>query len=123
MSNDLISRSDLHKRIFPYECTDKRGYSINAKAVEKAIQEAPSVRWDIWFNVNYTLPTKSGDVLACSLDENGNYYWIGYIPYSAKHKAFNMYDEDTSDKHKIEPQFWMPLPPSPLKKKVRHGRR
>ena len=44
MSSDLISRSALHKRMFPYEVVDKREYSINAKAVEKAILEAPAVQ-------------------------------------------------------------------------------
>ena len=42
--NDLISRSALLKRIFPYEVVDKREYSINAKAVEKAILDAPAAR-------------------------------------------------------------------------------
>ena len=42
MINDLISRADLLKRMFPYDVVDKREYAINAKAVEKAILEAPS---------------------------------------------------------------------------------
>ena len=43
MDNDLISRAALYKRMFPYDVVDKREYSINAKAVEKAILEAPAV--------------------------------------------------------------------------------
>lgn len=44
VNNDLISRSALLKRIFPYDVVDKREYSINAKAVEKAILDAPTAR-------------------------------------------------------------------------------
>lgn len=39
MNNDLISRSALIKKIFPYGMPDDGNYPINAKAVMKAIIE------------------------------------------------------------------------------------
>lgn len=43
MSDDLISRKDLIKKIFPYGMPDDGNYPINAKAVMKAMLEAKSV--------------------------------------------------------------------------------
>lgn len=43
MHSDLISRSALLKRIFPYGMPDDGNYGINAKAVQKAILDAPAV--------------------------------------------------------------------------------
>ena len=42
-TKDLISREALIKKIFPYGMPDDGNYPINAKAVRKAIEEAPSV--------------------------------------------------------------------------------
>lgn len=39
MSDDLISRSELIKKIFPYGMPDNGNYPINAKAVMKAITD------------------------------------------------------------------------------------
>ena len=44
MSEDLVSRSDLLKKIFPYGMPDDGNYPINAKAVMKAILEAEPVK-------------------------------------------------------------------------------
>ena len=44
MSEDLISREALIKKIFPYGMPDDGNYPINAKAVMKAILEAESVK-------------------------------------------------------------------------------
>lgn len=44
MSDDLISREDLIKKIFPYGMPDDGNYPINAKAVMKAIMEAEAVK-------------------------------------------------------------------------------
>ena len=41
--SDYISRSALLKKMFPYEGIDKKTYSINAKAVELAINDSPSL--------------------------------------------------------------------------------
>lgn len=41
--NDLISREDLIKKIFPYGMPDDGNYPINAKAVMKAILEVKAV--------------------------------------------------------------------------------
>ncbi len=43
MSDDLISREALIKKIFPYGMPDDGDYPINAKAVMKAILNAPAV--------------------------------------------------------------------------------
>lgn len=43
MSGDLISREALIKKIFPYGMPDDGNYGINAKAVWRAIEEAPAV--------------------------------------------------------------------------------
>lgn len=37
-----IDADALHKKIYPLDLVDKRNYSINAKAVEKAIFEMPT---------------------------------------------------------------------------------
>ena len=37
-----IDAEALHKKIYPLDLVDKRNYSINAKAVEKAIFEMPT---------------------------------------------------------------------------------
>lgn len=42
MDNDLISRSALLKRLFPYGMPDDGNYGINAKAVMVAIMGAPN---------------------------------------------------------------------------------
>lgn len=39
---EYIERGALLKKMFPYEGIDKSTYSINAKAVERAIKEAPA---------------------------------------------------------------------------------
>jgi hypothetical protein len=44
VSEDLISREALIKKIFPYGMPDDGNYPINAKAVMKAILEAESVK-------------------------------------------------------------------------------
>ena len=114
MIGDLISRAELHKRMFPYEGTDKRGYSINAKAVENAILEAPDAIGGEWINVCDKLPAGSCDVMACTVNpDTGRYIWLAAVPYSAKNKAFNSYDDDRSSKNWVEVEFWMPLPPMP----------
>jgi hypothetical protein len=43
MSDDLISREALIKKIFPYGMPDNGNYSINAKAVMEAILKAETV--------------------------------------------------------------------------------
>jgi hypothetical protein len=43
VNDDLISRSELIKKIFPYGMPDDGNYPINAKAVMKAILEAEAV--------------------------------------------------------------------------------
>jgi hypothetical protein len=43
VSNDLISREALIKKIFPYGMPDDGNYPINAKAVMNAILEAETV--------------------------------------------------------------------------------
>ena len=43
MSDDLISRQELIRKIFPYGMPDDGKYSINAKAVMKAIVGIESV--------------------------------------------------------------------------------
>jgi hypothetical protein len=43
MSDDLISREALIKKIFPYGMPDNGNYAINAKAVMEAIKKAPPV--------------------------------------------------------------------------------
>ena len=43
MNDDLISRKDLIKKIFPYGMPDDGNYPINAKAVMKAILDAKAV--------------------------------------------------------------------------------
>lgn len=40
---DLIDREKLLKKLFPYDFVDKKTYSINAKTVCDAIENAPSV--------------------------------------------------------------------------------
>ena len=42
MSDDLISRPELIKKIFPYGMPDGGNYPINAKAVMDAIEKAPA---------------------------------------------------------------------------------
>jgi hypothetical protein len=44
MSDDLISREELIKKIFPYGMPDDGNYPINAKAVMKAILDAKPVK-------------------------------------------------------------------------------
>ena len=39
---DYIDRAALLKKVFPYGGIDKKTYAINAKAVEKAIVDAPA---------------------------------------------------------------------------------
>lgn len=39
---EYINKEELLKKIFPYNIVDKSQYSINAKAVEKAIMEFPA---------------------------------------------------------------------------------
>ena len=53
MNGDLISREALIKKIFPYGMPDDGNYPINAKAVRKAIEEAPAVgglSWALWLS-------------------------------------------------------------------------
>lgn len=44
MSDDLISREALIKKIFPYGMPDNGNYPINAKAVMEAILRAETVK-------------------------------------------------------------------------------
>ena len=39
---DLIDRKALLRKLFPYEVVEKKGYAINAYAVEKAILDMPN---------------------------------------------------------------------------------
>ena len=39
---DLIDRQALLRKIFPYEVVEKKGYAINAYAVERAILSMPN---------------------------------------------------------------------------------
>lgn len=41
-AKEYIEREALLKKIFPYNAADKKEYTINAYAVEKAIKEAPA---------------------------------------------------------------------------------
>lgn len=44
MADDLISRSELIKKIFPYGMPDNGNYPLNAKAVMEAILKAEAVK-------------------------------------------------------------------------------
>ena len=39
---DLIDRQALLRKLFPYEVVEKKGYAINAYAVEKAVLDMPN---------------------------------------------------------------------------------
>ena len=57
-----------------------------------------------WHDVKEELPEESGEYLAYSLI--GGICWYP-IPYSAKHKAFNVSDENDAPKHTLlNVDFW-----------------
>ena len=61
MKNDLISREALLKKIFPYGMPDDGNYSINAKAVRKAIEEAEAAQREKIYVV-----TKSDNIITAT---------------------------------------------------------
>ena len=62
-----------------------------------------------WIPVGERLPEESGWCLAFS--EQGNWH---ALHYSARHKAFNAFDELRNDAE-VRCSHWMPLPDSPGK--------
>ena len=56
---EYIKREALLKKLFPYEGIDKKTYSINAKAVEVAIEEAPTL------DVVYCLDCEYLEITGC----------------------------------------------------------
>ena len=60
------------------------------------------------FDAKEELPKRSGEYL-CLV---GGTYWAN-LPYSTKHKRFNVYNEDTRPKHAIDVLFWAELPEMP----------
>jgi hypothetical protein len=63
-----------------------------------------------WISVKERLPEKSGKYLTIS--PSGIY---SILNYSAKYRAFNIYDEQpkSSLKYCLEVTHWMPLPAAP----------
>ncbi len=59
-----------------------------------------------WIPCSERLPEKSGKVLICSADG-----YIAVVPYSAKHRQFNSYDDfPKKDTVFNDTVAWMPLP-------------
>lgn len=58
MSGDLISREALIKKIFPYGMPDDGNYPINAKAVRRAIEEAPESNLRHWLESEIRITTE-----------------------------------------------------------------
>lgn len=56
------------------------------------------------FDAKEELPKRSGEYL-CLVDT----YWAT-LPYSTKHKRFNVYNDDTGPKYAIDVLFWAELP-------------
>ena len=63
-----------------------------------------------WIDVNERLPEKSGQYVVCCMGS------VTILPYSAKYKLFNAYDDTNCDnKYALECTHWMPLPEPPNK--------
>ena len=56
---EYINKNALMKKMFPYDGIDKKTYSINAKAVELAIEDAPKL------NVVYCLDCEYLEITGC----------------------------------------------------------
>ena len=61
-----------------------------------------------FYDVKEKLPEKSGYYLCFG----GCNYWAS-LPYSVKHKAFNVYDADEDTKYALRPDYWAELPDIP----------
>lgn len=64
-----------------------------------------------WIPCNRMLPDKSGKYL--TLDMSKEYPYIDTINYSAKHKLWNSFDNDTKFEHALHVTHWAPLPKLP----------
>ena len=61
-----------------------------------------------FYDTKEKLPEKSGEYLCFG----GGNYWAN-LWYSAKHKAFNVYDASEDTKYEIRPYYWAALPDMP----------
>lgn len=67
-----------------------------------------------WIRPNDHLPKESGEVLVGTLSVDGDkFISIQNVQYSAKYKAFNVYDWMKDKKREMHPDYWaeMPVPP------------
>ena len=108
--------------------SQKIGVHVNEERLRQALYDAHSFynegyrhgRKDAaqpWISVKERLPEQSGQVVAMTLSFDGERVnCVMNMYYSAKHKAFNVFDDDSAArvrKTEIHPAFWMPMPNVP----------
>ena len=77
------------------------------------LDAAPTINPYEWISIEDRLPSKSENVLSYSA------LGIAICNYSAKHKLFNAYDNNTIEDAKtycLDTTHWMPLPEPPTEK-------
>ncbi|MDD3363016.1 MAG: hypothetical protein PHW34_15220 [Hespellia sp.] len=65
-----------------------------------------------WKDPAVELPKESGDYIAIILSFKGKAN-VGTYSFSARHNAFNCYDNDAIPKHKIDVLAWAEQPDTP----------
>lgn len=108
--------------------SQKIGVHVNEERLRQALYDAHSFynegyrhgREDAaqpWISVKNRLPEQSGQVVAMTLSFDGERVCcVMNMNYSAKHKAFNVFDDDSKVsalRREIHPAFWMPMPDVP----------
>ena len=108
--------------------SQKIGVHVNEERLKQALYDAHSFydegyrhgRKDAdqrWISVKERLPEESCQVVAMTLSCDGERVCcVMNMNYSARHKAFNVFDDDSVTralKTEIHPAFWMPMPNVP----------